>query len=188
MLEFTSYDETDAPAGARPTLETAKKEMGQIPNIYRYMADSPELLEGYRYLRGLLGQTSFSAVEQELVLLTINFEHGCNYCMAGHSFRAKKVGMDDAVLEALRAGKPVPDAKLEALHAFTIRMVAERAWVGDAAVQAFLDAGYSRRNIMEIVLAISTKVLTNYSNHFFDAPLNDFLEPFAWSKPKALSD
>ena len=156
---------------------------GKLANIYTYMAESPQLLAGYRGLRGLFADTSFTPVEQEVVLLTINFEHGCKYCMAAHSMRATKVGMDAANIKALRAGEPLADAKLEALRAFTRKMVVERAWVADAAARDFLDAGYERRNIMEIVLAIAAKVMTNYSNHFFDAPLNDFLEPFAWSKP-----
>ncbi len=183
-MDFTSYDEHDAPEGARPILAQARAEMGgKLANIYTYMAESPQMLEGYRTLRGLFGETSFTPVEREVVLLTINFLHGCKYCMAAHSMRATKVGMDAAVIKALRAGEPLPDAKLDALHAFTRMMVLERARVTDTTARDFLDAGYDRRNIMEIVLAIATKVLTNYSNSFFDAPLNDFLEPFEWSKP-----
>lgn len=167
-------------------LAQARKAVGgALPKLSSYMAESPELLDGYRQLRALFGKTSFSRVEQELILLTINFEHDCEYCMAAHSMRATKVKMAPEVLAALRRGEPVPDVRLEALHRFTRTMVLDRARVTDAETQAFLDAGYTRQNILEVVLGIASKVLTNYSNHFFDAPLNDFLKPFEWSKPSA---
>jgi uncharacterized peroxidase-related enzyme len=182
MVEFTFYDEDTAPAAAKPCFERAKKETGRLPNIYRYMAESPQLLEGYQQLRLLFRDTSLSPVEQELVLLAVNFEHGCTYCMAVHSARAKMAKMDAAVLAALRAGTAVPDEKLEALRIFTRKMVRERAWVTDADLEEFLAAGYTRQNALEIVLAIGMKVLTTYANHLFDAPLDAALAPFAWSR------
>lgn len=186
MVDFTRYDETDAPEASRPALEQAKKEMGgDIANLYRYMAESPQLLDAYRHLRSVLMQTSMSQVEQEVVNLTINFEHDCGYCMAGHSMRAKMLGMDAAVLEALRSGTPLPDDKLQALRCFTVAMVQKRGWAEEAELEAFLAAGFDRQNILEVVLAIGTKVMTNYSNHLFSTPLNDFLKPFEWTRPEA---
>lgn len=187
MDGFTCYNENNAPAAARPLLEQAKADMGgEIPNMYCYMAESPHLLEAYQYLRSLFMKTSLAPVEQETVLLTINFEHNCHYCMAAHSMRATKLNMQPAVLEALRTGQPIPDERLQTLHNFTHKMVLGRGVVDESEVDVFLQAGFTRQNVLEIVLAISTKILTNYSNHFTGAPLNAFLEPYAWSKPEAV--
>ena len=183
-MKFPSYDVNTVSAAAKPLFEKAIKETGRLPNIYRYMAESPQLLEGYQFLRGLFRTSSLTPVEQELVLLTINYEHNCKYCMAVHSARATMAKMPDEVLESLRNGSSVPDDKLEALRFFTRKMVVERAWVADQDVETFLEAGYTHQNVMEIVLAIGMKVLTTYSNHLFDAPLDDALQPFAWSKPE----
>lgn len=184
MLNFIEYDETNAPAASQPSLVQAKKEMGgKLPNLYRYMAESPELLDGYRHLRALLTKTTLSPIEQELVQLVISYDHDCTYCMAGHSMRASMLKMEPPVLAALRAGKPLADARLEALRVFTRTMVLNRGHLADADSEAFLAAGYSKQNMLEVVLAIGAKVLTNYANHLFGTPLNDFLEPFAWSKP-----
>lgn len=185
MIEFTCHSIETAPEQARPSLEMAAREMGgHLPNIYRYMAESPELLEGYRRLRNLLTKTSLTIVEQELVQLVISFEHGCTYCMAGHSMRASMVRMDADTIAALRAGTAIADPRLAALAAFTRQMVLDRGHVSEAAVEAFLAAGYTRQNVLEVVLAIAAKVLTNYANHLFETPLNDFLIPFAWTKPE----
>lgn len=185
MADFTFYDESSAPDAAKPILAQARKEMGgKLPNIYRFMAESPELLDAYRHLRKLLMQTSLTPIEQELVQLVVSYEHECGYCMAGHSMRAKMIKTAPEDIAALRAGQPVSDEKLETLRRFTLTMVRQRGHVADAEVEAFLAAGYTRRNVLEVVLATGAKVLTNYSNHLFGTPLNDFLEPFAWTKPK----
>ncbi len=92
--------------------------------------------------------------------------------------------MPEDVLDALRKGSPIANDKLEVLRVFTRKMVVERAWVADQDVASFLEAGYTHQNVMEIVLAIGMKVLTTYSNHLFNAPLDDALQPFAWSKPE----
>lgn len=184
MVEFTRHDIETAPEQARPMLEAAAREMGgHLPNIYRYMAESPELLDGYRQLRNLLTKTSLTMIEQELVQLVISFEHGCTYCMAGHSMRANMVRMDAGTLTALREGTDIADPQLAALATFTRQMVLERGHVSDAQIEVFLAAGYTRQNVLEVVLAIAAKVLTNYANHLFATPLNDFLLPFAWTKP-----
>ena len=183
MTDFTYYDDDAAPEEARPLFDKAWQETGRVANIYRYMAGSPQLLDGYQYLRNLFFKTSFSPVEQELVQLVISFEHGCKYCMAVHSMRAKMAKIAPAELENLRAGRPAQDRKLAALQTFTRQMVLARGHVGEGEIEAFLEAGYSRQNVLEIVLAIGMKVLTNYANHLFEAPLDEPLKPLAWTRP-----
>src|SRR5581483_11115587 len=74
---------------ARATLEAAKQKLGMIPNMYAYMANAPGLLETYRSGYDLFRQASgFTPVEQEVILLSISYENGCEYCMAAHSFLA----------------------------------------------------------------------------------------------------
>lgn len=70
--------------------------------------------------------------------LTANYENECDYCMAGHTQLAKMQKIDDPIVQAIRNGTAIPDAKLEALHVFAGLVVRERGFVGDAAVEAFL--------------------------------------------------
>src|SRR3546814_14763966 len=101
--------------------------------------------------------------------------------MAGHSMRASLVKMDAATIAALRKDRDIADPRLAALAALTRQMVRERGHVSDAEIEGFLAAGYTPQNVLEAVLAIAAKVLTNYAYHLFATPLNDFLLPFAWS-------
>lgn len=150
-------------------LMTAKAQMGFVPNMYANMVHSPGLLEAY-----LLGynrfraESGFSPVEQEVVLLTISRFNACTYCMAAHSMIADKMSKVPAnVLEAVRNGTPIADRKLTALATFTKAMFTTRGQPSAADMKAFIDAGYSEPQALEIVLALAVKTLSNYANHLF---------------------
>jgi AhpD family alkylhydroperoxidase len=116
MSNFQTYTIDNAPAASKASLEGTKRAFGFVPNLQAYMAESPELLAGYSALWDLFSKSTLTPHEQQVVYLTSNFENGCHYCMAGHSTLAKMIKMDPAVIDALRAGTALPDAKLEALE------------------------------------------------------------------------
>jgi AhpD family alkylhydroperoxidase len=185
MTQFAAYTAETAPEASKPILDGVKGAFGFIPNLQAHMAESPELLAGYSALWDLFSKSTLTPHEQQVVYLTSNFENECHYCMAGHTTLAKMQKMDPAVIEALRAGTALPDAKLEALHRFATLVVGNRGWVSDADVDAFLAAGYTRRNVFEVVLGVATKVMSNYTNHIVHTPLDSFMQGNEWSKPTA---
>jgi alkylhydroperoxidase AhpD family core domain len=177
----TQTIETAEIAG-RPLLENAKAQMGAIPNMYGNMVNSPGLLEtylcGYKLFREDGG---FTPVEQEVVLLTISRTNACTYCMAAHSMIADKMSHVPAeVLAALRSGGPIPDSKLAALSTFTEVMVSERGNPSEGQLSQFKAAGYSERQVLEIILAIAVKTLSNYSNHLFHTEVDRRFQPYEW--------
>lgn len=182
-IAFTRYTADTAPAAAQPILAGVKAAFGFVPNLQATMAESPELLAGYSALWDLFGKTSLTTTEQQIVYMTANFENECHYCMAGHTTLSKMQKIDDAVIAALRTGTAIPDTKLEALHCFATAVVANRGFVDDAGVQAFLDAGYTRQNVLEVVLGVATKVMSNYTNHLTGTPLDAFMKGNEWAKP-----
>jgi uncharacterized peroxidase-related enzyme len=168
---------------AKAVLETAKAQVGFIPNMYAGMANSPGLLEtyldGYASFRKYSG---FTSAEQEVVFLTISRENGCDYCMAAHSMIADKVSkMPPEVLRAIRSGASIPDTKLAALGAFTSHMFATRGRPTANGLKAFLDAGYTEAQVLEIVLALAVKTLSNYANHVNDPKVDEAFAAYAWN-------
>ena len=113
---------------------------------------------------------------------TINVEHGCHYCVPAHTGIAKMMGIDDAITEALRNETPLPTPRLEALRTFTLAMVRSRGNVTDAETQAFLAAGYTKQQILEVVLGVAQKVMSNYTNHLAQTPVDEVMQKFAWEK------
>lgn len=168
---------------ARAILEQAKAQVGFVPNMYTGMAHSPGLLatylSGYAAFRN---DSGFTPAEQEVVFLTISRINGCEYCVSAHSMLAEaKSKVPPAVIAALRDDQPVPDPKLAALAEFTRVMVTARGLPTRAQVEAFLAAGYSEPQILEVVLAIAVKTLSNYANHLFHTPLDGVFETHRWS-------
>lgn len=168
---------------AKALLEAAKKKLGFVPIMYGAMANEPALFEAYATAYDAFrAETGFAPVEQEVIFLAISRANGCEYCMAAHSFVADAMSKVPAdVTDAIRDGRPIVDAKLAALAKFTTTMVTSRGRPTDADVAEFRAAGYSEKNILGIILAISVKTLSNYSNHVFHTPVDEVFAGRAWS-------
>jgi uncharacterized peroxidase-related enzyme len=166
-------------------LGKTKKQIGMIPNMYTRMAIVPGLLESYQlgYER-LRKESGFTPAEQEVVFLSISFENGCEYCMAAHSVVADTASkVPRTVTDAIRIGATIPDPKLSALSSFARTLVVKRGRPAPEDVQAFLAAGYTERQVLEIVLAIAVKTISNYTNHLFGTPVDAVFEGRTWSAP-----
>ena len=182
MTEFTKHDENTAPEGSKALLAKSKAAFGRIPGLHATMAEAPGLLEAYQVAHQHFAATNFDKDEITVVWQTINVENGCGYCVPAHTGIAKAMGVDDAITEALRNEAPLPNARLEALRDFTLLIVRDRGHVDDAAVKAFLDASFTKRNILEVVLGYAQKIMSNYTNHLAKTPVDAAFEKFAWSK------
>ncbi|GAA3606158.1 carboxymuconolactone decarboxylase family protein [Nonomuraea rosea] len=185
MIDFRVYDESDAPEAARPMLEAAKKRMGFVTTLNGVMAESPELLAGYNALAEQFGRSSLPGPAKHVVWITASVANGCDYCVAAHSTLALRSRVPAEVIEALRAGKPLPDAGLEAARRLTLAMVTQRGWVDDSEIQAFLAAGYTRRHVLDIVLGVGMKTLSNYTNHIAHTPLDPAWQDQEWTREQA---
>ncbi len=187
MAAFKIHDVTSAPEDARPLLEKSLKAYGMVPNLHGVMAESPQTLEAYQVLGGLFEATSLTAEERNVVWLTLNVRHECHYCVPAHTAIAKGQGVSDAVIDALRDEAVLPDARLEALRAFTLAVVDKRGEVGESDLNAFYAAGYGNRQVLDVVTGVAHKVMSNYINHLADTPIDPPFQPFAWT-PKAARD
>ncbi|MDE2570282.1 MAG: carboxymuconolactone decarboxylase family protein [Sphingomonadales bacterium] len=164
-------------------LKAVQAGMGMVPNMYAGMVNLPALLETYSFGYGKFrAEGGFTSVEQEVVYLTISRFHECHYCMAAHSFVGDMMSkVPTEVTDAIRTDQPIADAKLEALRRFTHTMVESRGNPSHAEAEAFLAAGYSEEHMLAIILAISTKVISNYSNHIQHTELDPAFAGRAWS-------
>lgn len=188
QLSLPSRTPSDAEERAKTGLEAAQKSLGFIPNMYAYMANSAILLDSYLYAYGLFRKESkFTPVEQEVIFLTISRENSCHYCVAAHSFVADVMSkVPGAVTNAIRDGHEIPERKLEALSRFTKVMNDSRGNPDREAVEAFLSAGYTEYQILDIVQAISVKILSNYANHLFETPLDKVFSERAWAPTECI--
>jgi len=182
MTTLKIHNIETAPEDSKALLENSLKAYGMIPGLHGVLAASPELLKAYQELHQLFTETSFNNDELTVVWQTINVEHGCHYCVPAHTGIAKMMKVDDAIIDALRNQTPLADAKLEALRTLTLSITRNRGNVSQADLEAFYAAGYGEQQVLEIILGLSQKVISNYTNHIANTPVDEAFQKFAWKK------
>ena len=181
MIQFPLYTPDTAPAGSQALLNAAQTKMRFVPHLLAKLAEAPAALEAYMTLSGIFDKTSFAPGERQLILLATAVENACEFCVAAHSAGAKRAKVDPPVVAAVREGKRVPDDRLRGLVDFTQRVVQERGWVGEEGVASFIEAGFTPQNVLEVIVGVSLKTLSNYANHIVATPLNTELAGEQWT-------
>ena len=153
-----------------------------LPNLHGVLAGSPQALEAYKTLHGLFANSSFNAEELTVVWQSINVEHECHYCVPAHTGIAHMMKVDAALTEALRNRETLPNEKLQVLQNTTLSLVRNRGRVTDAELEKFYAVGYEERHILDIILGIAQKTMSNYTNHIANTPVDEPFQKFAWSK------
>ena len=180
MSQFKVHTKASAPAQSAELLANAEKAFGFIPNLLGVFAESPAVLKGYLQLGQILDESSLSPVERQVAILAISRFNECGYCVAAHSVIAGMQKVPAHVVDAIRTDQPIADARLEALRKFATAAVEQRGWVSESDVAAFLAGGFNRAQLLEVILAISFKTLSNYVNHIPRTPLDDAFTSRAW--------
>jgi len=180
MTNFTTYKIDNASEDSKPFLTGAKEAYGFVPNLLGNMAESPALLEGYLTLSGIFNKANLSETERQIIMMTNNRLNGCTYCMAAHTTISQMKDVDAGVIEALRNGTEIADPKLEALRKFTIVVNETNGWPESSDVESFLASGYTKQTVLEVILGTSFKVMSNYTNHITQTPVDEAFAPNKW--------
>jgi AhpD family alkylhydroperoxidase len=183
---FAVHSLETAPEAARTKLGQVQKAWGFVPKLQGIMAESPETLEAYDTLFALVSRTSLTPQEQQVAFLTVSVFHECEYCTMGHTYLGRAVKLDEPAIMAIREGKAIADARLQALRHFIETVLRERGFAGAQALEAFYAAGYTKQNVLEVVTVIATKTISNYVNHLTHTPKESFMaDPaLAWVSPR----
>ena len=171
-----------APEGSKALLAQSIKSFGMIPGLHGVLAEAPGLLKAYKTIHTLFTETSFNKDELTVVWQTINVEHACHYCVPAHTAIAKMMKVDDAITEALRNETTLNNVKLEALRTMTLSIVRQRGQVAQTELEAFYAVGYQEKQVLEIILGLSQKIISNYTNHIANTPVDAPFQSFSWKK------
>lgn len=165
MSRTTIPSVESAPEAAQPLLAAVRQQLGAVPNLFRVLAHSPALLEGYLALSAALGKGRFDAAQRERLALAVAEDNGCDYCLAAHAWLGEKVaGLDAAEIAAAREGRSA-DPRAAALLSFLRAVQRRRGGVDDAELAAFRAAGFDDAAALEVVGAVAVNVLTNFVNN-----------------------
>lgn len=184
--DFTLYDIHSAPNASADILNKVQKNWGFVPNLHRVLAQSPAALEAYSALWAIAEKTSFTPQERNIAYIAIIYENECTYCMAGHTNLSRMAQVEPEAISAVREGRPIADAKLEALRQFAAKVTRQRGAVSQTDVTAFKAAGYDNRAILDVLVLAATKLISNYTNHLADTPNDAFMKGSEWTPPSKL--
>ncbi|MFE8035061.1 carboxymuconolactone decarboxylase family protein [Thiohalocapsa marina] len=170
MIELPLHTSATAPAASRALLDAAVQDGGAPSNLMRVLADSPATLFGFQQLHGAFSQSSLSPLEQQVVYLAAAQANACHYCTTqqgpfDHSEAAREAG------DAIVGDRPLRDPRLQALRRFAQALTRDRGWVPEHQVGAFLEAGFERPQILEVICGVSLATLASYTNHLAATPV-----------------
>lgn len=158
-------------------LRELQSKLGFIPNVHSTFAAVPVAFEGLASLNASFGNSSFTAAEQEIIALTTSVFNQCPYCVAGHSTFALQHGVDAETVAAIRAGSYSRNARHQALGRTTHALLENKGHLSPAESAVFLNCGYQSAQLLELLLGIAGKTMTNFASKLAQIPLdNAFLE------------
>jgi len=150
--------------------DSLKKGLGMVPNLYATLAHSTHALASYLALQN--AKSSITGKAREVVNLVVSQVNACEYCLAAHTAIGKMVGLSDTQIVEIRRGGASFDAKLDALARLVKNIATERGHADPARVQAFFDAGWTQENLVDAIVVIGDKTVTNYLHGTTKVPVD----------------
>jgi AhpD family alkylhydroperoxidase len=147
-----------------------KSSLGMVPNLYATLAHSEHALGNYLAFQN--AKSSIVGKAREVVNLVVSQVNACEYCLAAHTVIGKMNGLTDEQILEVRAGTAGFDAKLDALARLTRNIVLNRGHADPALVDAFFAAGWGKANLVDVIVVIGDKTVTNYLHGTTQVPVD----------------
>lgn len=147
-----------------------KKHLGTVPNLYATMAHSDTALGNYLAFQN--AKSAITGKAREVVNLVVSQVNQCEYCLAAHTVIGRMNGFTDAQILEIRGGQASFDARLDALARLVRNVAVNRGHADQALVQAFLDAGWTKAHLIDTIVAIGDKTVTNYLHATTQVPVD----------------
>lgn len=157
-------------ANNQAIFDSLKKQIGTVPNLFATFTYSEHALGDYLALSGR--KSSLSGKEKEVVNLVVSEVNNCAYCKAAHTAIGQMNGFTEDQTIEIRSGKVSFDAKLDALAKYVKSAVVTRGKADQAVLEAFFVAGYTKENLVDTILLIGDKTITNFLHGATQIPVD----------------
>ena len=157
---FTVPTKSEVSEANKNIFDNLQKGLGFVPNLYAYFAKSETALADYLALQNR--KSTLKAKEREVINLVTSQVNGCRYCQSAHTVIGKMNGFFDEQILEIRTGAASFDNKLDALAKFTRSAVENRGRATDESKELFFAAGYSEVNLIDVIIVIGDKIISNY--------------------------
>lgn len=157
---FSVPSKAEVSADNQAIFETLEKGLGFVPNLYAYYAKNDTALGDYLALQNR--KSTLKAKEREVINLVTSQINGCRYCQSAHTVIGKMNGFTESQVIELRKGSASFDSKLDSLVKFTAAVVNNKGKVTEEIKEEFFAAGYSEAHLIDVVIVVGDKVISNY--------------------------
>jgi alkylhydroperoxidase family enzyme len=181
MSQFPVFTIESAPEASRPSLREVQVRFGGIPNLAGAMSMSPVLIKAFVPLFDQVHGGSFTEAQIQTVLLTDAVTNASSWAVALHTALGLKAGVDRKDIEAIRTGRLPSDGKLAALSTLARTMIEKRGKISEQDAQRFMDAGFSKELLLEVITIVAASTITNYTGSVTQPPVEEWLKPHAWN-------
>jgi len=157
---FTVPTRAEVSENNQAIFDNLQKGLGFVPNLYAYFSKSETALGDYLAFQGR--KSTLKAKEREVINLVTSQINGCRYCQSAHTVLGKMNGFTDEQILEIRKGSAPFDSKLDALVKFAASTVENRGFATEESKEAFFEAGYTEANLIDVVIVIGDKIISNY--------------------------
>ena len=174
----------DAPAESRPLLEGIAADVGFVPNLAAVTAASPVLLAAFDALRRAVLDPTLQPVHREIAGVAVGVAVDNAYGVAFHSTILGSLGVDEADIDAMRAGTEPTDPVDGAVYAFARNVALDRGKISDDVVLCAHNVGLSDSDLLPLVAECAFAGLVGTIDNLAGrVPLDEFLQAQAWKAP-----
>ncbi|MTI29941.1 carboxymuconolactone decarboxylase family protein [Xanthovirga aplysinae] len=170
MANFKVPTREEVSKSNQAIFDNLKKGIGFVPNLYAYYAKNETALADYLSLNNR--KSTLSAKEKEVINLVTSQINDCRYCQSAHTALGKMNGFSEDQILELRSGSASFDRKLDALVKLTAAAVENKGKVSEELKEAFFNQGYNEANLIDVVMLIGDKTISNFINNLTDLPID----------------
>jgi alkylhydroperoxidase family enzyme len=181
MQTFPVHTIESAPEQSKPSLQMLQGVFGMIPNIVGAMSTSPILIGSLVGLFQKVHGGSFSEGQIQILLLTNAVTNGAAWAVAFHTALALKEGVEPADVQAIRERQTPRNPQSAALSMLARALIEKRGRLDDLDVSRFLQAGFDKAHLLEVIAVVAASTITNYTGNITHPPVEAAFEPYAWS-------
>lgn len=150
--------------------DNLQKGLGFVPNLYATFGYSENGLSNYLNLQN--AKSSLSKKEREVINLVVSQVNDCRYCLSAHTVLGKMNGFTDEQILEIRTGEAHFNSKLNALAQFVKETTEHQGRPSETSVGNFFAAGYANENLVDTLIVIGDKIVSNYLHGITQIPID----------------
>ena len=164
MGRFDAPDTEELPDDIRERIAEETEEAGFTPNVFPAFAYKPSHFRAFfAYHDALVEDTSLERHEIEMLVVTVSGINDCLYCVVAHGALVRIYADDPQLADQLATNHRSADLspRHRAMLDFAELLTESPGEVDDAAVEALVEAGFTREQVWDVASVVAYYNLSN---------------------------